>query len=255
MSGPPKLAPTLSFMKKFKVSYSYPLEHPVKVVIRRLGRQGFLGWLMQRFGASVGEKDLVISERIVELPTLHEWLGKLFSKPEGEILEIGHVASSTSLELSSLGFKVTAIDLREYPFQHPNLLSIKGDFLKYNFNKKFDCIFSLSTIEHFGMSGRYGGEDLPDNKLDEETFKKISELFKPNGSAVVSFPYAKAWVPDIWFCVYTRKDLESKLSKYFKIDESRFYRRDNNIWTRVENSTKDPASPHDGVALFLLSKK
>ncbi|MGB3921695.1 MAG: hypothetical protein WBL19_00215 [Minisyncoccia bacterium] len=59
-------------MKKFKVSYSYPLEHPVKVVIRRLGRQGLLGWLMQRFGTAVNERDLVISERIIELPTFNQ---------------------------------------------------------------------------------------------------------------------------------------------------------------------------------------
>ncbi len=242
-------------MKKFKVSYSYPLEHPVKVVIKHVGRQGLLGWLMQRFGAQVEEKDLVISERIIELPTLHEWVGRLFPEPKGEMLEIGHVASTTSLELASLGFKVTAIDLRGYSFSHPNLESIQGDFLKHDFNKRFDCIFSLSTIEHFGMSKRYGGEDVPDNKLDEEAFKKISELLRSGGHAVVSFPYAKAWVPDIWFRVYTRKDLEFKLSKYFKINESRFYHRDNNVWTRVENPAKDPASPHDGVALFLLSNR
>ena len=193
-------------MKRFKVSYSYPLEHPVKVVIKRLGRRGFLGWLMQRFGAKVSDKDLVISERILELPTLHEWVGKLFPKPEGEILEIGHVASTTSLELASLGFSVTAIDLREYPFSHPNLISIQGDFLKHEFGKKFDCIFSLSTIEHFGFSKRYGGEDKPEDRSDEEAFKTISELLKPEGRAIVSFPYAKAWVPDIWFRVYTRAD-------------------------------------------------
>lgn len=242
-------------MKKFKVSYSYPLEHPVKVVIKRLGRQGFLGWLMQRFGAKVSDRDLVISERIIELPTLHEWVGKLFPKPEGEILEIGHVASTTSLELASLGFSVTAIDLREYPFTHPNLESIKGDFLKHNFNKKFDCVFSLSTIEHFGMSKRYGAEDLEDNSLDGEAFKKISELLKSSGQAIVSFPYAKAWVPGIWFRVYTRADLEKKLSKHFKIDESRFYHRDKNIWLRATRPEQDPVSPHDGVALFLLSHK
>lgn len=105
------------------------------------------------------------------------------------------------------------------------------------------------------MSKRYGGEDLPDNTLDEDAFKKISELLKPEGRAIVSFPYAKAWVPDVWFRVYTRKDLESKLSKYFKINESRFYRRDNNVWTRVESPASDPDSSHDGVALFLLSLK
>lgn len=242
-------------MKKFKVAYSYPLEHPIKVVIRHVGRQGFVGWFMQKFGAEVGEKDLVISERIVELPMLHQWLGRIFSKSEGNLLEIGHVASSTALELASLGFDITAIDLREYPFKHHNLSSIKGDFLKFEFNKKFNCIYSLSTIEHFGFSKRYGGEDNLDNNLDKQAFEKIASLLESDGKAIISVPYAKSWIPGIWFRVYTREDLKQKLGKYFNIEESCFYRRDNNEWTFVTSGDSDPISPHDGVALFLLSKK
>ena len=125
-------------MKKFKVSYSYPLEHPIKVVIEKLSRLGLLGWLMQKYGRDIDIGDLVISERIIELPLFHQWVGKIFPRPEGKFLEIGHVASSTSLELASLGFNVTAIDLRDYPFTHKNLKSIKDDFLKHEFDKKFD---------------------------------------------------------------------------------------------------------------------
>ena len=242
-------------MKKFKVSYSYPLEHPIKVVIERFGRQGIIGWLMQKFGTKVDEGDLVISERIIELPTLHQWLGRVFPKPEGNLLEIGHAASSIALEFASLGFNMTAIDLREYPFKHQNLLNIKGDFLKHEFNKKFDGIFSLSTIEHFGFSKRYGGEDESDNNLDEQAFEKISNLLELDGRAVISVPYAKTKVLGIWFRVYTRDDIESKLSKYFLINESRFYRRDNNEWSQTHDKNNDPASPHDGVALFLLKGK
>ena len=242
-------------MKKFKVSYSYPLEHPIKVVIEKLGRLGLLGWLIQKYGRDINAKDLVISERIIELPLFHQWVGKIFPKSEGKFLEIGHVASSTSLELASLGFNVTAIDLRDYPFIHQNLESIKGDFLNHSFDKQFDCVFSLSTIEHFGFSLRYGGEDQLDNHLDEAVFKKISELLTSNGKVIVSFPYAKALVPGIWFRVYTRNDIESKLERYFQIEESRFYRRDDNEWTVVTDRNNDPVSPHDGVALFLLKVK
>jgi SAM-dependent methyltransferase len=189
------------------------------------------------------------------VPTLHQWIGKIFENPKGDVLEIGHVASSVSLELANLGFNVTAIDLRLYPFSHPKLKSLQGDFLKENFTKQFDCIFSLSTIEHFGISKRYGGQDEIDNHLDEDAFSKIAGLLKPSGKAIVSFPYAKSWVPDVWFRVYTRDELKKKLERVFTVEESRFYRRDNNIWTRVTDSGNDPPSPHDGVALFLLSKK
>lgn len=245
----------LNSIKKFKVSYSYPLEHPIKVVIERVGRQGLLGWLYQKYGTQVTASDLLISERIIEVPTLHEWIGSVFKKPIGSVLEIGHVASSVALELASLGFSVDAIDLRPYPFTHPNLHSFEGDFLKHNFESKFDCIYSLSTIEHFGISKRYGGEDEVDNHLDEEAFKKISQLLKPGGKAIVSFPFAKSFVPNIWFRVYTRNDLKRKLGEHFTITDERFYKRVNNEWSVVIDSSDDPGSPHDGVALFLLSKK
>lgn len=242
-------------MKKFKVSYSYPLEHPIKVVIERFGRQGLVGWLMQKYGQNVSSADLLISERIIELPTLQQWMGRVFSKPQGSVLEIGHVASSTSVELASMGFEVTAIDLRKYPFVHKNLQSIQGDFLKVEFDKKFDCIFSLSTIEHFGISKRYGGEDEVGNHMDEDAFKKIALLLAHDGKAIVSFPYAKSFVPDIWFRVYIRADLKKKLETHFTIVEERFYKRVNNQWSPVVSPSDDPVSPHDGVALFLLSKK
>ena len=242
-------------MKNFKVSYSYPLEHPIKVVINKLNRQGLVGWLFQKYGRNIQPGNLIITERIIELPTLHEWLGKIFSKPEGDILEIGHVASSTSLELASLGFNITGIDLREYPFVHKNLKSFKGDFLTQKFEDKFDCIFSLSTIEHFGFSKRYGGEDDLSNKQDEEAFTKIATLLKSNGHAIISVPYAQNWIEGVWFRVYTRIDLKNKLEKDFRIIEERFYKRTKGNWSPVLDPSADPVLPYDGVALFLLRNK
>lgn len=241
-------------MTRFKVSYSYPLEHPIKVVIRRLGRQGLVGWLFQKYGSRVRESDIIVTERIIELPALHQWLGKIFLKPRGNLLEIGHVANSTALELANLGFNVTAIDLRGYPFKHSNLNSIKGDFLEFKFQRKFDCVYSISVIEHFGFSKRYGGKDDRSNTLDEQAFHKISELLKSDGRAIISVPYARSSDFNTWFRVYTRMDLQHKLGKHFKIEESRFYKRDGNMWSLAESDTSDPTSPHDGVALFLLSK-
>ena len=243
-------------MKNFKVSYSYPLEYPIKVVIKRLGLLGLTGWLYQKYATDVEPQDLVITERILEVPTFHEWMGRLFKEPKGhDVLEIGHVASHVSLELASMGYSVTAVDLRDYKFSHPNLTSIVGDFLKQDFKKQFDCVFSLSTIEHFGFSKRYGGFDDPNNTLDEDAFKKIGTSLKPGGHAIITVPYAKAWCEGIWFKVYTRKTLEEKLSLGMNIVEKRYYRRENNQWLHVENGADDPASPHDGVAMFLLQKK
>lgn len=142
-------------MRKFKASYSYPLEYPIKAVVDKLGRSGLVAWIYQKFGSPVSREFLVINGRILELPTTHEWLGKIFpaqDRSQIKILEIGHVASPLSLKLASLGYQTTAIDLRDYSFVHKNLASIKGDFLKHNFGQNFNCVISLSVIEHFGFS-------------------------------------------------------------------------------------------------------
>jgi len=246
----------LKYIKNFKVSYSYPLEYPVKVVINHLGLLGLVGWISQKYGCNAVSKDFVISERIIEVPTFHEWFGRIFPNPTSvSVLEIGHVASQVSLELASLGADVTAIDLRQYPFKHPKLLSITGDFLTFDFQKTYDCIFSLSTIEHFGISERYGGsEDQEGNNLDDNAFEKIANLLNANGYAIITVPFAKSWISGIWFKVYTRDTIEKKLSRYFMIEEKRYYKRIDNVWQPV-SSLDDPISPHDGVALFLLKKQ
>lgn len=242
-------------MKNFKVSYSYPLEYPLKVVVRERGLLGLVGWFYQKYAARATQKDVVVTERILEVPTMHHWLGRLFPKPEGNLLEIGHVASHVSVELASMGFDMTAIDLRPYRFSHKNLTSHVGDFLKHDFRgQTFDAIFSLSTIEHFGFSARYGGHDTPENAEDEAAFKKISHLLNSGGHAIITVPFARAWCEGIWFRVYTRNEVEGKLRKHFDILESRYYRRENNEWLPSQGSN-DPASPHDGVAMFLLRKR
>ena len=243
----------LSSIKKFKVSYPYPLEYPLKVVINRLGVEGLLGWLYQRYAyGDIGK--VVVTERIVEFPLAQQWIGREFPIMQGKFaLEVGHVASQMALELASLGCAVQGIDLRPYPIAHKNLKNIQGDFLTHMFDTKFDLVYSLSVIEHFGYSGRYGGQDQIDNTLDEQAFKKMAELLRADGRAIVSVPFARVYCEGVWFRVYTRQEIEAKLQKEFSILESRYFVRRDNQWVPIVNMSDDPESPHDGVAVFLLA--
>jgi len=242
-------------IRNFKASYPYPLEYPIKAVIKKVGRKGLVAWVYQKFSLPVSQRDLIISERILEFPIAHQWLGQSFSNPNvTNILEIGHVASSFSLELASIGYRVTAIDLRDYTFTHPNLVSLKGDFLKHDFGHKFDGIVSLSVIEHFGFSQRYGGADEPNNDYDVQAFAKIADSLAEGGCAIISVPYAKSFCEGIWYRVYTRDDIEGKLGQFFFIKEKRYYVRKNNQW-KLADENNGPEKPYDGVAIFKLNKK
>lgn len=245
----------LKSIKNFKVSYPYPLEYPIKVVVDNFNIRAMVGWLYQKFSLPIAEKELQISERIVELPLTHSWLGRIFDTGNrGRILEIGHVASQLSLELASLGHQVEAIDLRPYPFFHDNLKNHQGDFLKVNLLGGFDVIISLSVIEHFGFSSRYGGSDDLENDLDQLAFEKIAGLLKTEGQAIISVPYARQVVIGGWYRSYTREKIEQKLSRYFIFNEKKYYARNHQQWVEVDNSN-DPKKTSDGVALFLLQKK
>jgi len=243
------------FHKNLKLSYAYPLGYPIKVVVRTLNVRALLGWLFQRYGGTVQPEEILISERIVELPLLHQWFAKSFQQSRVEVLEIGHVASSVSLELASLGHAVVGIDLRPYPFRHSNLTSLTGDFLEYDFPESFDCIYSLSTIEHFGFTARYDGKEDTDNHLDEDAFAKIAKLLRPSGRAIVSVPFARSLGQKTWFRIYTRRTLSEKLEKHFSIMDSKFFKRRNNEWTLAADASNDPVSARDGVAVFLLATK
>jgi 2-polyprenyl-3-methyl-5-hydroxy-6-metoxy-1,4-benzoquinol methylase len=238
--------------QKFEVSFPYFLEYPVRVVIKKIGILGFLGWFLQKYGKRmIKRENLSISERIIEIPSVFMLLSSA-CRPGANILEIGHVNSSLALELSSLGYKVTAIDLRDYPFSHPNLKSIKADFFDFNFDSKFDCIIAISTIEHFGQNKRYGGQNDNTNNLDRKALEKIDSLLKESGKFIVSTPFASS-EKDFWYKVYTKDLLRDLIYEFFKIESAKFYIRKNNIWS--ESANESPDSPEDGVAIFLLSKR
>lgn len=241
--------------KPLKVSYAYPLGHPIKVVVREFNMRAILGWLFQKYAGSAMPDEILVSERIIELSQTHQWFGQYFGDSKVEILEIGHVASSMALEFASLGHQVVGIDLRSYPFKHTNLQSLVGDFLQHNFNQKFDFIYSLSTIEHFGFTHRYDGNADAENHLDEDAFRKISDLLTDSGKVVISVPYCKDLTKSDWFRIYTREELQRKLEKHFKIIHQKYFKRENGQWSESMSRAEDPASARDGGAIFLLSKK
>ncbi len=240
--------------KKFEVSFPYFLEYPIKVVVKKIGLLGFAGWALQKFGKKlISGENIVITERIVEIPNVYLWLGR-FARLSDKILEIGHVNSSLSLELAMLGYNVTTIDIRHYEFTHPNLKNIKSDFLEHSFAEQFDLIISVSTIEHLGHNKRYGGKEEGNRDLDKEALEKINRLLKPGGKFILTVPYAVRERTDTWFKTYTRRTIEGLLFKNFRAEERKYFHRKQNQWLPAAEKD-DPEHPSDGVAMFLLSKK
>lgn len=126
----------------------------------------------------------VVTERIVEYPTVFSWLPE---KP-ARILDIGCVSSRLPIQLASLGYNVHGLDARPYRYSHRNLTFHQQDLFSWTPDLLFDTICLISTLEHIGLGG-YG--DIKFDYADHQAIQKIIRLIKPGGQLIVSVPFGK----------------------------------------------------------------
>lgn len=146
----------------------------------------FLNALLGKKPASL-PKDVtpVISERIVEYPVLFQYL----DLNSTEILDFGCVEDLLPLHLCALGYSVTGLDFRPYPFTHPNFKFIQADILTWQPPAEaFDTIISSSTIEHVGLS--YYGDPAKEDG-DKIAVEKLLQALKKGGDLLVTLPAGK----------------------------------------------------------------
>lgn len=131
----------------------------------------------------------VISERGIEYPIFFQHLDLA---PGGSILDFGCVEDLLPLHLCALGYKVTGLDFRPYPFAHANFSFIQADILTWDPEPaKFDAVVSVSTIEHVGLND-YGDPPHPDG--DKLTVDKLMTALKPGGRLYITLPAGEACI-------------------------------------------------------------
>ena len=130
-----------------------------------------------------------VNERILEIPYVLRAVGAL--EPGARILDVGAAESSVALSLASLGYRVTAIDGRKYPFAHPGLETVEALFQSWDGDgQRFEAAVALSSIEHFGL-GAYG--EVGDGaESDRAAIEKIRALLVPRGFLFLTVPFGKA---------------------------------------------------------------
>jgi SAM-dependent methyltransferase len=154
-------------------------------------------WTNPPLSLAYGEQEVrlgSVNERIVEIPYAFRALGDLAAP--AAILDVGSVESTIPLSLAGLGYRVCALDLRPYPFAHPNLevaVSRLEDFDREP--GSFDAVLCISTIEHFGL-GWYG-EVQQDEHADRRAVERLHELLRPGGRLVVTVPFGRAAVDEV----------------------------------------------------------
>ena len=117
-------------------------------------------------------------ERLVELSYVLRAMGQV---PAGSsVLGVGATESMLSLSLASLGYEVTAVDPRPYPFRHPNLRAVANRLDEWESRESFDALFLV-----FGHGD--GSEEA-----DLVAMRRVAQLAKSDSVLVLMAPFGRA---------------------------------------------------------------
>jgi hypothetical protein len=170
-----------------------------------------------------------VNERAAELP--YVFMGVAGLPPGARVLDVGAAESTVALSLASLGYEVTALDPRPYPFSHPRLVTVTSTLEDWNHEDVFDAVVCLSTIEHIGL-GAYGVE-ARDDQADLAAMRRLRELTKPGGRLLLTTRFGEAGA-DSFQRTYDRDGLAELLAGWKVEDESFVRREDDATWVATE---------------------
>lgn len=189
-----------------------------------------------------------------------------FDEPVGSrVLEVGANEEYTSCVLADNGFNVLGIDLRDqaFPYLVPtNYFRLRGDFVevaKHLESGSFDCAFSTSAIEHFGL--RVYGQAFVKDDYDSETMDEVFRVLKPGGKCYLTIPFgAKYYQMGDWR-MYSEDSLRRLVGKFKVVKQFYFKSGDAPGCPDVEGMVTEedakkwdePTRPH--ITVFLVLQK
>jgi 2-polyprenyl-3-methyl-5-hydroxy-6-metoxy-1,4-benzoquinol methylase len=183
-----------------------------------------------------------INERIAEVPFVFRVLASL---PAGaSVLDVGATESTVALSLASLGYKVTALDPRPYPLEHPNLTTVVASIEDWSHDGTFDAVVCLSTIEHVGI-GAYGEQPKAD-RADLAGMRRMRELTAPGGLLVLTTRFGRAG-EDEFQRTYDQAGLDELLAGWEVKELTVLRRGDEKTWV-----TDGAANADDGAEKVAL---
>ncbi len=155
-----------------------------------------------------------------------EWsyIASRMAPGNGSVLDFGAGCGTMSIHALQKGYRVVALDLEDNHFHwsHPNLNRVQGDLLKLDLPKgSFDYVLNCSTVEHVGLTGRYG-VSVKESNGDFEAMGKLRSLLKPSGKMIMTVPCGQDAVVVPMHRVYGQKRLPGLLKGY-EIEEQCYW--------------------------------
>lgn len=204
------------------------------------------------FDVEASAETAVADGRMIEYAFV---IQKLSLLPVGKALDVGCTARLNYLPaaLTSLGWEVWGVDLREFKFRHPNFHLVLEDIRNTSFpDNFFNAAYAVSTLEHIGLSGRYGvaEEDL---EGDARAVKEIARILRPGGTFLCTVPFGReAKVIKPLQRVYNQPSLEKVFCNWMKKNEVYYCRDSDGYWGTLPQEDAGKADNPSGVSVLAL---
>ena len=183
------------------------------------------------------------------------------SKNSNRVLDLGPGNSSTPLALSFMSNEVIALDINlpeNQTSKISNIRWVRGDILNPpNGLGKFNLIINCSTIEHIGLSGRYGSVENPDGDL--MAMKNLHKLLVEGGRMLLTIPVGLDAVFSPKHRIYGTERLPKLLQGWETIEER--YVKKSDVVRLWEETSQEHALATAGsktfysIGLFVLGRK
>jgi hypothetical protein len=167
-----------------------------------------------------------------------EWsfcLARLAEGP-GATLDFGADIGFLSLGAAQRGHDVVALDREPIPllFEHPRIATVTADILDRPLpERRFDQIINCSSVEHIGLSGRYGSFDAPDGDL--QAMAIMAGMLAAEGQMILTVPVGRDLVCAPQHRIYGQQRLPRLLDAYDVLEEQ-YWRKVGGAWVQTDRS-------------------
>jgi len=151
--------------------------------------------------------------------TEYDFVRRHLPTGEGSVFDLGPGPGAGTVQFAiERGYTVVAIDLEPVDYRHPSFTFHQADFLETNIEGLFDWVLNISTVEHFGLVGRYGVQ-IDDPDADLRAMTKLQSLLKPDGRMILTIPVGQDRVIEPWHRVYGVTRLPGLLAGYRVLEQ------------------------------------
>jgi SAM-dependent methyltransferase len=170
-----------------------------------------------------------------------EWsftMARLADGP-GTTLDFGADVGFLSLAAAQRGHEVVALDRlpSALDYAHDRVTQVQADILDRPLSeRRFDQIVNCSSVEHVGLSGRYGSTEDRDGDLKAMTH--LRELLSPEGRMILTIPVGQDAVCHPKHRIYGEARLPRLLEGYLS-EEEQYWRKPpgDQLWAQTDRTT------------------